>query len=211
MRFEQAVVTIGREYGSGGHEIGKQLAEMMGIPFFDKEILTRAAKDSGICEDLFEEYDEKATPSYLFSLAGGMGTAVEGTGLNLNMPLNHRVFLAQFEAITKIANEGPCVIVGRCGDYVLKENLRAINFFVYAPLEKRISRIMQLENLPYDKAKEQVRKVDKQRQNYYNFFADGNWGQRGNYHMMLQTNGLSIPTAAEILMTFVKQYQGKED
>ncbi len=205
MQLDHAVVTIGREYGSGGHEIGKKLAEMMGISFYDKEILTRAAKESGICEDLFEQYDEKATPSYLFSLTAGMSAATEGAGLSMGMPLNHRIFLAQFEAITNLASEGPCVIVGRCGDYVLKENKNAINLFLYADVEARIQRIMAVEGLPHDKAKDLVRRVDKQRQNYYNFFADGNWGNRGNYHLMLCTTGLTTQSAAELLMAFVQK------
>jgi cytidylate kinase len=207
MQFGQTVVTIGREYGSGGHEIGSQLAQLMGVPFYDREVLTRAARDSGICEDVLTEYDEKASSGYLFSLAAGISAAAEGTGLTMGMPLNHRVFLAQFEAISKIAAEGPGVIVGRCGDYVLRERSNVVNFFLYAPVEDRIQRIMKVEELPYDQAKDRVRRVDKQRQNYYNFFADGNWGHRGNYHLMVSTGGLTTQAVAEILLEFVKRFK----
>lgn len=207
MQFGQTVVTIGREYGSGGHEIGSQLAQLMGVPFYDREVLTRAARDSGICEDVLSEYDEKASSGYLFSLAAGVSAAAEGTGFSMGMPLNHRVFLAQFEAITKIASEGPGVIVGRCADYVLRERSNVVNFFLYAPVEGRIRRIMEVENLSYIQAKDRVRRVDKQRQNYYNFFADGNWGHRGNYHMMVSTEGLLIQAAAELLLEFVKKFR----
>ena len=208
MQFGQTVVTLGREYGSGGHEIGRQLAQRMGVPFYDREILTRAARDSGICEDVLAEYDEKATAGYLFSLAAQPGEVAEGLGVNLSMPLNHRVFLAQFEAITRLAAEGPCVIVGRCGNYVLKEQRHVVNFFLYAPVEERIRRIMRVEGLPHDQAKDRVRRMDKQRQNYYNFFADGNWGHRGNYHLMFNTQGMDTSDAAEVLLEYAKRFKG---
>ena len=197
------VVTVGREYGSGGHEIGKKLAEKMEIAFYDKEILTRAAKESGISRDVFESYDEKVGSGYLFPLTDGVRLAAESNGIGI--PLNYRVFLAQFDAITKIASEGPCVIVGRCGDYILKEQSNIIRIFLYADVETRVQRIMGVENVPYDRAKDMVRKVDKQRQNYYNFFADGNWGQRRNYDLTLRTEDLTMDEAAEVLAAYIRR------
>ena len=203
MQFDHTVVTIGREYGSGGREIGKKLAEKMGVAFYDKEILMRAAKESGICENLFEDYDEKADSGYLFSIAGGLGLSPDSSVRG--MPLRHKIFLAQFDAITKLAAEGACVIIGRCGDYVLENKNNVIHFFLYADVGKRIQRIMQLEKLSYEQAKQLVRKTDKLRQNYYNFFADGNWGKRQNYDVMLRTEGLSVDAAADLLLYYVKQ------
>ncbi len=197
------VVTIGREYGSGGHEIAKILAEKLALPFYDKEILTLAAKNSGICEDLFEHYDEKAQSAYLLSLGASLSMTAEGASLGMSLPLNHRIFLAQFDAITRIADEGPCLIVGRCADYVLRERNDVINIFLYASVEARIQRIMEKEGLTQDKAKEQVRKVDKQRQNYYNFFADGNWGHRSNYDLMLRTDHMKAADVADVLEVFI--------
>lgn len=202
------VITIGREYGSGGHEIGKMLSEKLNVPFYDKEILTRAAKESGLCEDLFEHYDEKATPSYLFSLVADAG--MFNVGSSMSMPLNHRIFLAQFQTISQLASEGPCVIVGRSGDYVLKDRKNVLNLFLYASLDSRIERIMRVESLPRDKAKEKIRKVDKQRQAYYNFFAEGNWGHRANYHLMLRTDGLNASDTADFLAHWVHKYPEKE-
>ncbi len=209
MDVSKPIVTIGREYGSGGHEIAKLLAEKLGLPFYDKEILTRAARDSGICEDLFEYYDEKNTPSYLFSMGAGISMTAENAGLGLGLPLNHRIFLAQFEAITKLASEGPCVIVGRCADYVLREHKNTANIFLYGDVNARIRRIMALEGLPQDKAKDLVRKMDKQRQGYYNFFANGNWGRRENYHLMLRTDCLPPQVAADVLQRFVEGFRGE--
>jgi len=198
----KAIIAIGREYGSGGHDVGKLVAKKLGVPFYDKEILTLAAKESGICEELFENHDEKAIPSYLFSFMPSMGEFP--TTEPAEMPLDHRIFMAQFEAITKLAMQGPCVIVGRCADYVLKGQPKLVSVFLYAELNARIERIMQVEHLPFDQAKERVRKVNKQRQEYYNFFADGNWGHRSNYHLMLNTTGISMDTAAETIITYVK-------
>lgn len=202
MDADKAIITIGREYGSGGHDIGKLVAQKLGVPFYDKEILTLAAKESGICEELFENHDEKATPSYLFSLVSSMGEIPPAT--SNEMPLNHRIFMAQFEAISKVAMQGPCVIVGRCGNYMLKGQPNVVNVFIYADLDARIERIMKVENLPFDQAKERVRKVDRQRQSYYNFFADGNWGHRSNYHLMINSAGVTHEGAVETILSFIR-------
>ncbi len=201
MDAQKAIITIGREYGSGGHEIGLLLAQMLGIPLYDKELLTLAAKNSGICEDLFESNDEKALPSYLFPIFPGAGTLAGG---EMELPLNHRIFLAQFDAIAKIALQGPCVLVGRCANYVLKAQPNLISVFIYGEVAARIERIMQVESLTYDQAKDRVRKVDKQRQGYYNFFADGNWGHRSNYHLMLNTTGVTHEAAAESIIAYIR-------
>ncbi len=203
MEVGKAIITVGREYGSGGHDIAKLLAGKLAIPFYDKEIITLAARQSGICEELFENHDEKNVPSYLFSLVTNTGEMPVVGGMN-DMPLNHRIFMAQFEAITKIALQGPCVIVGRCGNYVLKGLPGVVNVFIYGDLEARIHRIMQVENLPYDQAKERVRKVDKQRQGYYNFFADGNWGHRSNYNMMINSSHETPEAVAQVIIDYLR-------
>ena len=161
------IITIGREYGSGGRVIGKLVAEKLGVPFYDKEILTRAAEESGLCKEVFERHDEKASVGSM--LVGSQSTHMGTVGMGVQMPLNQRVFLAQFDAITKLANEGDCVIVGRCADYVLKDLPNVTHVFLYASLEKRIERIMQVENVNRDTARDLIRKTDKQRKNYYNF------------------------------------------
>ena len=203
MEADKAIITVGREYGSGGHDIAKLVAGMLKIPFFDKEIITLAARRSGICEELFENYDERNVPSYLFPLMPSSGSlsAMGGTG---ELPLNHRIFMAQFEAITKIAMQGPCVIVGRCGNYVLKGQPGLVSVFIYGDVEARIHRIMQVESLPYDQAKERVHKVDKQRQGYYNFFADGNWGHRSNYHLMINASNVAPEAVAQTIVDYIR-------
>ncbi|NLO84592.1 MAG: cytidylate kinase-like family protein [Clostridiales bacterium] len=202
MNTTRKIITIGREYGSGGREIGKLVAEKLGVPFYDKEILTRAAADSGLAHELFEKNDEKANMSTLLSASPSVGMSMSRAPMGLQMPLNQRVFLAQFDAINKLAAEGPCVIVGRCADYVLKDFSNVVHVFIYATVEKRIERIMRIENASEAEAKELVRKTDRQRRSYYNFFADGNWGLRSNYDLMIRTDNRNAGEIAESIIAF---------
>lgn len=199
---EHLMITIGREYGSGGRELGELLAKKLGIAYYDKEILTRAAQESGICEELMEAHDEKGALSGLLGAAASMGGAMGGVGFGVNVPMNQRIFQAQFDAITKLAQEGPCVFVGRCADYVLRGSANVTHVFVYASLEHRIQRIMQVENVDEERARELIKKTDKQRKTYYNFYADGNWGMRSNYDLMLRTDGHSLEELVELVAAY---------
>ena len=195
------IITIGREYGSGGREIGELVAKKLGVPFYDKQILTRAAEKSGLCEEIVEHHDEKASLGGIFV---GSGTHLGGAHVGLQMPLNQRVFLAQFETINSIAAEGDCVIVGRCADYVLKDLPDVTHVFIFASTEKRIERIMRVENVNRDKARDLIKKTDKQRKNYYNFFADGNWGLRSNYDLMIRTDDKDFENIADAIIAYAK-------
>ena len=138
------VITIGRQFGSGGRKVGRLLAEKLDIPYYDKELLAEAAKDSGICQEIFENHDEKPTRSLLFSLVTGVQMHGDPGSMYMDMPLNHRIFLAQFDAIRRIASEGPCVIVGRCADYVLRDKPNAVSVFVKADIRQRVERAVSL-------------------------------------------------------------------
>ena len=143
---ERTVITIGREFGSGGHEIGMKLAEKLGIKCYDKELLQVAAKESGLCEELFASQDEKPTNSFLYSLV--MDTYSLGySNSYVDMPINHKVFLAQFDAIKKLAAKESCVIVGRCADYALEDDPFAVSVWIKASLDERIKRIKKLYEL----------------------------------------------------------------
>ena len=201
------IITIGREYGSGGREIGELVAQKMGVPFYDKEVLTRAAQESGLCPEVFEKNDEKASISGMLN-QGGMPDLRTGTvAFGLQMPLNQRIFLAQFDAINKIASEGSCVIVGRCADYVLKDQPDVVRVFFYASLDARIERIRRIEGITRDQARELIRKMDKQRRNYYNFFADGNWGLHSNYDLMVRTDSHRPGDIASAVVAFAREQQ----
>ena len=165
----QPIITVGRQYGSGGRYVAKLLAE--------------ASKDSGICQELLESYDEKQGRNLLFSLISGAQTRGEPGAMYMDMPLNHKIFLAQFDTIRRIADEGPCVIVGRCADYVLRDHENVINVFVKARTEDRIKRIIKYNGADPVKAEEILRKADKQRSAYYNYYATGTWGDVNNYDL----------------------------
>ena len=198
----KTIITISRQYGSGGREIGRKLAEQLGVPFYDNEIISRAAKETGFSEAAFETVEDKATNSLLYSIAMGMNVFTNQDAGFAGLSLDDRIFLAQSNVIRKVAEEGGCVIVGRCADYVLRDMDHVTHIFLYASLEKRVERIMRLEHVDADKARELIRKTDKQRKSYYNFFADGNWGVRSNYDLMLRTDDHTPEEIAEMIIAY---------
>ncbi len=203
------VITIGRQYGSGGHDIGIKLAEELGIPCYDKELLSRAAKDSGLCRELFENHDEKPTNSFLYSLVMDTYSTGYSSAAFSEMPLNHKVFLAQFDSIKKIASEGPCVIVGRCADYALEGVSNVVNIFLHADLQSRIVRIARRHDLTDAKAKDLIRKTDKGRASYYNYYTSKKWGDAAGYDLCLNTSTLGIDGTIHVIREFIT-YKEKE-
>ena len=181
------VITIGRQFGSGGRYVGRMLAEKLGIPFYDKELLSEAAKQSGICEEIFEDHDEKPTRSLLFNLVTGMQVHGDAGSYYMDMPLNHKIFLAQFDAIRSIADKGPCVIVGRCADYVLKDRPNTISVFLKAEMQSKVERAVKYYGVDPQKAEDRIRKADKQRASYYNYYATATWGDVNNYDLCVDT------------------------
>lgn len=199
------IITISRQYGSGGREIGEKLAKILGIPFYDNELITRAAKESGFAESVFERAEEKATNSLLYSIAMGMGAyGSQDMGFS-NLSLDDRIYLAQSDVIRKIAAEGPCVIVGRCADYILKDNPRVVNVFICADIKSRVERATTKYNMPVAKAQENILKIDKRRANYYNYHANEKWGKAENYHLSIKSDFVGIDNAVEVIKLFVEK------
>ena len=198
------IITIGRQFGSAGREIGNVIAKDYGIKLYDKEMLKRAAKESGICEELFETHDEKPTNSFLYSLVMDTYSLGYSSGSYSDMPINHKIFLAQFDAIKKIADEGPCVLVGRCADYALENYDNVVNVFIYADLDIRVRRIARLYNLTDAKAKDMIMKTDKKRASYYNYYSNKKWGSAESYHMSLDSSVLGIDGTAEAIEKLVE-------
>lgn len=192
----KSIITIGRQYGSGGREIGEKLAKKLGIPFYDNKLLEIAAKESGINQEFFEANDEKPVNSLLYILSN--------TYSSDNLPFNHKLFLAQFEAVKKIASEGPCVIVGRCADYALRDNKNVVNVFIHAALDSRRERAVKLYDVPEKKADEVIIRIDKQRASYYNFYTCQKWGRVDNYDLALDSSLLGIDGAVELLEKYVE-------
>ena len=194
------IYTIGREFGSGGREVGEKLAAKLGIKLYDKELLQQAAKDSGFCEEIFENHDEKPTNSFLYSLV--MDTySVSGYSAApfLDMPLNHKVFLAQFDTIKKIASEESCVIVGRCADYALASNPDCLSIFVHADMDDRIKRVSKREDVTESKAKDMIQKRDKQRSSYYNYYTSKKWAEAAGYDLCLDSGVFGIDGCVEMI------------
>lgn len=194
--MNKIIVTIGRQYGSGGKEIGEKLAKELGIPFYDKELLTAAAKKSGICEEMFETHDEKPTSSFLYSL-------VVGSYASGQTPINHKLFLAQFETIKEIAAEGSCVILGRCADYALEGDPDVVNIFVHADMQTRIKRAVEYYNVDSNKTEDVINKTDKKRASYYNFYSGKRWGSADSYDLSINSGVIGINNSVKLIKEFV--------
>ncbi|MDO5147017.1 MAG: cytidylate kinase-like family protein [Eubacteriales bacterium] len=192
------IITIGRQYGSGGREIGKKLSDFYGIPFYDKELLKIAARESGICEEMFESYDEKPTTSFLYSLVMDP-YALGYNAASFDMPLNQKVFLAAFDAIKKVADQGPCIIVGRCADYALKDYPNKFNVFIHAPISFKKHRIFEQYDVPLEKAKDEAIKIDKQRASYYNYYTSKKWGDLKSYDLSVDSSIFGIDGTVEMI------------
>lgn len=193
-----SVITISRQYGSGGRFIAKKLSEKLGIPFYDNDLISMAAKESGFSESLFENAEKNTTYSLLYSLSM-FGTSAGGM---YGLPLSDKVFLIQSDIIKKVADKGPCVIVGRCADYVLRERKGVINFFLYSDIEHRMKRAMKYYGLEEKKAKETIEKTDKKRASYYNYYTGERWGDIKNYHLSINTDFVGIDSCVDILAMY---------
>ena len=204
MAKTNTIITIGRQYGSAGREIGYKVADALDIKLYDKEMLDRAAKESGICQELFETHDEKPTNSFLYSLVMDTYSLGYTSGSYTDMPINHKVFLAQFDAIKKIADEGPYILVGRCADYALEEYDNVISLFIHAGLDARIRRIARIYDLTDAKAKDLIIKTDKKRASYYNYYSNKKWGAADSYDMCLNSSMLGIDGTAEAIIKLVE-------
>jgi len=198
------IITIGREYGSGGKEIGLNLANKLGIKCYDKELLTVASKESGINEDLFYANDEKQQGSFIYSLMMGTYALGEGGKIYPDLPLSHKIYLAQFDAIKKVASEGPCVIVGRCADYVLREKENVINIFITADKEFKVKRLSQRLSVGEAKAEDVMNKTDKKRANYYNFNTESRWGKASNYDLCINSSKVGLDKTVTLIENYIE-------
>lgn len=197
------VITISRQYGSGGREVGEKIAKQLGIPFYDNEIIARAAKESGFAEAAFQRAEEKATNSLLYSIAMRMNAYGNQDFGFSSLSIDDKIFLAQSNIIRKVAEEGPCVIVGRCADYILRDRTNVLHVFVYAGLDFRIERATMLYGISKEKAAEEVLKYDKRRANYYNYHTSEKWATLFNYDISVRTDYAGIDHAVDTIMKFI--------
>ncbi len=197
------IITITRQYGSGGREIGRKLADAYKIPFFDNEIISRAAKETGFAEAAFERAEDKASNSLLYSIAMGMNVFSSQEVGFAGLSLDDRIFLAQSNVIRKVAEEGPCVIVGKCADYILKDYQDVVNLFIGASPDFRIHRAIQIDALPETRAAELVLKKDKSRANYYKYHSGERWDNVLNYHMSIRSDLCGIDGTVACLKAYL--------
>lgn len=205
----KTIITIGRQYGSAGHEIGEKVAEYFNIPFYDKSILTRAAKDSGFCEEMIQNHDERPTNSFLYNLVMDTYSFGYNSSSFVDMPISHKVFLAQFDAIKSFADEGPCVIVGRCADYALADYKNVLNLFIYADDDFKCNYLMEHEEGIKDKetAKDIFIKKDKQRQSYYNYYSSKKWGRADSYDLCINSAKLGVEGTVKFIIQYIEDFE----
>ena len=194
------VITISREYGSGGRAIGEKLAKELGIPFYNKELILMAAKESGLSEEYIKKTEQMKSTSFLYGLYMGAQA----------LPMNDQIFLVQSKIIRKIAEEGPCVIVGRCADYILREREDLINVFIHAPLSYRAQRAKSIYEKEAGNMEDFVKKQDKKRASFYNYFSQNKWGDARHYHLAISSE-YGIDFAVEVLKHAALSFPQKEN
>ncbi|MGN0625900.1 MAG: AAA family ATPase [Oscillospiraceae bacterium] len=199
------VVTINRQFGSGGREIGKRLAAILDIAYLDKELLSLAAQKSGISEKAFEKADEKPEKSYLYALSTAAYGSYSVPFSYPNVLTNDRLFAIQADVIRKEAAEKNCVIIGRCADDILSDHPCHINLFVHAPFEVRQKRIMELYHLDVKQAKDLIAKTDKTRASYYYFYTNQKWDDLLNYDLSVDSSVLGYDDTAQLLAEFIRK------
>ena len=202
---EKIVITIARQYGSGGREIGEKVARALGIKHYDENLITLAAREGNLDETVASKADESAANSLLYTLA--LGSNFFGSAMNFGYkpPLNDKLFLLQSDVIRRAAEEGSCVIIGRCADYVLRDHPRRLSVFVYGDLPHRKARVMERhEGLTEAQAIDLINKTDRRRSSYYNFYTGNKWGKYDNYHLAVNSSLLGIDKTAEMIADAAK-------
>mgnify|MGYP002857814764 CR=1 FL=1 len=203
------IITIGRQFGSGGREIGELVAKKYGIKCYDKELLSRAAKESGFCEEMIQNHDERPTNSFLYNLVMDTYSFGYNASSFVDMPISHKVFLAQFDTIKKIAEEGSCVIVGRCADYALSDYDNVLNIFIHADEEFKIKNIKKRfdDVTTDDQARDMMNKKDKQRQSYYNYYSSKKWGRADSYDLCINSSILGLEGTVKFITQYIEDYE----
>lgn len=196
MSDKKFVVTIAREYGSGGRLIGQRLAELLGVPFYDKEIISLAAEESGLSEDFMRQHDQRKKPlSFVHNIYVS----------NKSLPLSEQIFQAQCQVIRDVAEKSSCVIVGRCADHVLADNPNCVRVFIQASEAEKIKRIQQDYQENCESPAAYAAKIDKERAAHYNYFTLERWGNRQNYHLVIDST-IGIETCALLIKQYVESF-----
>lgn len=194
------IITIGRQFGSGGRCVADALGRKLNIPVYDNELITKAAQESGFSAELFLQSDEKRR---IFSLSSIFSSNYSSETENYMSDTG--LFQIQCETIKKIAEQGSAVIVGRCSDYVLRERGNTLDVFLSCPLEERIKRVAERQGVTLEDAQEIVERKDRAREEYYNYYTFGNWGMASNYDLCLDSNILGVDETADVIIDFARK------
>ena len=195
MNGQNTIINIGRQFGSGGKLIALRISEILGIPVYDNELISKAADESGFSKELFERSDEKRS---IFNISSFFGTGRFGGAQNYVG--DNELFKIQSEVIKNIA-KGPAIFVGRCSNYILRD-LRCLDVFITAPLEDRVKRVAERLEISEDEARTRIGRQDRTRETYYNFFTFGNWGTAADYDLCIDSSILGIDGTADFIIDF---------
>lgn len=209
---KKIIITIARQYGSGGREIGETVAKLLGIPLYDKQLITDAASKGNLSEEVLKKTDESAANSLLYTLA--MGSNIAGTTMHFGykMPINDKLFILQAEVIKEYAANGSCVIIGRCSDYVLKDEKNIFRVFIYGDLEHRKARVqMRHPEIKSSQIIDVINKTDRRRASYYNFYTGNKWGKYDNYDMAINSSTLGIEATARMIADCAKELMEEDE
>ncbi|MBS6397154.1 MAG: cytidylate kinase-like family protein [Clostridiales bacterium] len=190
--MSKRVITISREFGSGGRTIGRKVAELLGIAYYDKELIEKIAEGTGFSKQFIREYGEHAPGTNVFSYSF-LGRTADG------MSMQDYIWMEQRKVIKELADKEPCVIVGRCADYILRDREDCLHVFIHAPMEKKAERIVRLYGQTADKPEKRLRDKDKKRRVNYRYYTDREWGDVRNYHLSLDSGEFGVERCAQII------------
>lgn len=191
--MKHRVITISREYASAGSEIGKRLAAELGIPFYDRKFVDEEVKNSGLSNEFVEQEEQKFISSLLFNLSTG------GYRFANDRSMSDQIHIAECNAIKKVAAQGPCVIVGRCADYILRDEVEVFSVFVCADLSTRVKRCVEDYGKEERRIEQFIRDKDRTRARHYEYYTDRNWGDRTNYHLCINSGRLGIEKSVQLI------------
>lgn len=197
------ILTIGRQFGSGGREIGQKLAEALGIAYYDKELMAIAARESGLCEEVFEKADEQASSGLSYAFTMGFSSYMGMFAPYTDILSNDGLFKLQSDAIRTLAENESCVLVGRCADYILRDNPNCLSFFIHNTMENRIQRIIESQAITVENAKDLMTKTDKSRAAYYNYYTNKIWGMASSYNFSIDASVLGVDETVAFMKSFV--------
>ena len=204
---DKIILTIGRQFGSGGREIGQRLAQELGIAYYDSELISEAARQSGLCEEVFQKADERAASGLSYAFTMGYSSFMGGAFAPYNSVLsNDGLFKLQSDAIRRLA-ERSCVMVGRCADYILRDDPACLSIFIHSSVKNRLQRILSRQGGTEAEARELMGKKDKQRAAYYNYYTNKTWGMAESYHFSIDVSGLGIDETVNMLRMLVEKRQ----